>query len=394
MRRRFAYKGRHYHVVVQRLSPRIYLVVSRGRKPQTPYERAARKAFPDGSIVVTRRQKGKIITQVHRSLFRAIRGRVNIARRYGRSDARGERAQMKEMLESGRATLKLILGRRASELEEEIVTAKLEKIYLGLDGTRSFWKETAYEAVCAAMSPFDSLGRFNPGVRGNYLSTGTHGLEMRAVEIPQILPFIDFDLIVLMKERDRLLAICQEESAKYQQVLNSWIFRNPDADTAYLSKNFAGWVDKRERAIDPLVIMPFTRTAYHIKKDLAEAREFGAKSNWPAVERILKRIVASLKLRLFQPEIEKQVARLNMILEALKDKEDDRVNYLVIDWSHGVSSDIAVIRNEIRQNCSDRDFRNPVVRPLLTRLGNVSNLVYEKNWLEAKEETKAASALI
>ena len=393
MRRKFQYKGKAYHLIVERVTPRIFIIIARSRPPRSANERAARKIFPDGAVIITRRgRNGRIIPQVYRNIFDAIRGRINIERRYGKSKKHGERAAIQEMIKEGRKSLKQILGSRASELEEEIVSKSLEDLYFGLDGSRNIWKEVAYEAICAAMSPLDSLGRYNPGVRSLHLSTGTRGLEMRALEIPYILPYISRDLLHLMQKRDQGLGICEQELAKFEAVLESWLFKGHSP--AYRSKNFDKWINDRYLAIDLLTISPFIRTAYHVRKDLEEARNHGISARWAGVGAVVRRIIASLRLRLFQPQIEMQIARLNLILDILEGPENDREVYMFIDWSHGITSDLAIIRDAIRKDCKDKDFRNPVVRPILNRLSKATNSIYDKKWQAAKRELKAASKLI
>jgi len=395
IKKEYSVRGKKVYLTVVELTNRVYIVPPRLSRPAGEAQRRHRRAFPDGTIVITRHgDDDKVIPQFYKSVYDAVRSRLITRMRYGATMAPGEEQKVLDMVLEAKRNLDLLLGRGASEeLEREQMQERIAELAQKLKRSRNLWKEWAYEAMDAASDLFDSRGRFNPGAKATQITAARKRLRMRVMEIPLILSFITKDELALLEERDRHLEICRKVLGKVEVILESPVIMHPKKYQGRCSPQFDPWLDERANELRCIRILPFTKTRYHALRDIAIARAAGRKGDWVKAGRAFHRIARSLELRLVQPRLEEVLIKIDAMIYV--QNEDTK-------WSRSFVSDtrnklrifLGEVERHLKRNIDDRGFRKPVVKKLSADLDMASRMLYAGDLKTARADLKKAIAHI
>lgn len=376
---RFQVDGEYRKVtlVVEKLTPRVHVVLPRTVSVQNKAQAQARKDFPDGTVIILRGRSNRLVPQKFNDVYSAIRSRTLIRINYGGTHYSGEVDQTRDMIEKARSNLKVLTDHdRLEDFERNQVHVRLLELAGELEKKRNLWKETAYEMIDAASDRTDILGRLNPGAKAVQIRNGMENLELRLMEIPQILSFLDQDEKAMIREREAHITLCKTILRNYDLVLRSPLFKNPRSHINVSPSGFTDWADKRVAQVRLLKLAPFTRTRRHILMDMRASRALASRNDWENVGKVFNRIKNSLMLRLVQPRLEETLLKVSAMIEIMKNDPEwglEFANYR----RHALGDFLLDYRYYIMHNVDESGFRRPVLKPFLK---NLEKAAYRLSW--------------
>lgn len=394
IKKEYVVRGKRRYLTVVKLTNRVMIVPPRQSRPANAAQRRHRKDFPDGSIIITRRDAGKLVPQLYKSVYDAVRSRLLTRMRYGATMAPGEEQQLVEMVWEARRNLDLLLGKDAlEELERVQMQERLQELAQKLERSRNLWKEWAFVAMDAASDLFDSRGRFNPGAKAAQITAARKRLRMRVMEIPLILSFVTKDELALLEERDCHLEICRKILAKVEVIVESPVIKNPKKYEGQRSPQLNAWLDKRANELRCIRVLPFTKTRYHALRDIAIARKAGHEGNWVTAGRAFKRIASSLNLRLIQPRLEEVLIKIDAMIY-IQNENTEWSRSFVPFTRQKLRIFLGDVRGYIGVTIDDQGFTKPVVRDLCADLDMAGKMLYTGELQAARDHLKKAIAFI
>lgn len=373
MRHSYRFGDRKVNLNIIKLSPRVHVVVPRVVAPQSQAQVQARKEFPDGTVIILRNRRDHQVPQKFTDVYSAIRSRTLIRINYGGAHYPGEVDETRTMIEDARSNLKILTDRdQFEEFERSQVHLRLIELATGLEKKRNLWKETAFELIDVASDRTDALGRYNPGAKAVQVRHGMENLELRLMEIPEILSFLDQDEEALIREREAHISLCRQILGHYDRVLRAPLFKHPKRYTELGASGFDNWADKREAQVRHLTLAPFTKTRYHILMDMQAARTLASRDDWENVGKVFDRIKNSLMLRLIQPRLEEALLKVSAMVEIMK-KDPEWGLEFANSRRHALGNFLLDYRYYIQQNVDESGFRRPVLKPFLKNLEKAAN---------------------
>jgi hypothetical protein len=353
---------------VIKLTPRVHVVLPRTLPPKSAGQVKARKDFPNGTVIILRGRGDQPVPQKFADVYSAIRSRTLARVNYGATPYPGEEDKTRTMIEEARSNLRILTDRDQFDLfERSQVHARLIELSAGLEKKRNMWKEAAYELIDAASDRTDMLCRHNPGVKAVQVRHGMENLELRLLEIPQILSFLNQDEEALIREREAHIALCRKVLSHYDRVLRAPLFQHPKRYTELGARGFNDWADKREAQVRHLKLAPFTKTRYHILMDMEVARVLASRHDWENVGKVFDRIKNSLMLRLIQPRLEEVLLKVSAMIEIMKNDPEWGLEF-ANERRHALGDFLNDYRYYIKLNVDESGFRRPVLKPFLTNL--------------------------
>lgn len=377
---------------------RILAVQPRQRNANNDAEKQFRKKFPDGAVLISRRDErsNRLLYQVYRDgIYSAIRSRSRIRARYGNSHNGGEIKDMILNVNSARLYLeKLLRYTRLSDKDKKELSACLEQLSDVLETKRNIFKEIAHDYIELSADPEDSLGRVNPSVKCSQLSTGMRNLNFRLLEIPSIVKYVNRDQIRLMQERDRLMFTCKELGYRFLDVLGRPAMQNP---RRYKSRDFpklSGWIKKMMHSVDSLDLAPFTKTRYHALRDLGHALEAAEARDYVTIKNDFVKVKNSLGFKEAQFHLEEIIMTITLLLDELDANPSDRNKDWSVNRAFDLGGQIQPLRKRLNKILDDRNFRYRPKKRLIALLRDAEADLYSLRLDQAKQLLKSASNLL
>ncbi|MBU0649355.1 hypothetical protein KJ969_04655 [Patescibacteria group bacterium] len=380
-------------------SSRLYAILPRQRAARNKAEKDFRKKFPDGAILISRRDPqnpDRRKYQIHaHGIFSAIRGRSRIRFKYGNEWHGGEVRDVTLNINSARLYLEMLLNYcRLSPRRQFDIQACLEQLAQSLERKRNLFKAEAHDFIELSSEPEDSLGRVNPSVMCNQLATGMKNLIFRLLEMPGISEFINRDQVHLIAARDQHLTLCKMLDYRFCQALERPLMKAPHEYTSEPMPRLLQWLRCNIAEFQNITVAPFTKTRYHALRDLAQAYDFARARDYAAAKARLLVVRNSLRFKEAQFHLEEIILKVTLILDEL-DVDKSKRN---MDWSIGRSSDLGAnigdLRERLHKILDDRGFSFRPMNRLFAHLGEAEEYLYTLKLEAAKDELKKASNLI
>lgn len=380
-------------------SPRMLVVVPRQHEARDKQQKDFRKKLPDGAVLISKHEENnpeKRFYQIYKDgVYTAIRSRVLIQKQYGNRYDGGERGALHLNINSARMHLEALLHyRELSREQRDEVHVCLEELATLLELKRNLHKSVAHDFIELSAEPQDSLGRINPGVCCNQLSTGMKFLNFRLLEIPNIMKYIGRDEALLIMIRDKHLTSCQQLYWRLQAILDRPVLKKPKKNQVLTHPELDPWIMRRVMEVSAWNIGPFSKTRWNTLRDLNEARLVAAQGDYVSMAKIFRRVVHSLRFKIAQFWLEDAILKVSLVIESLKQNPDENTDYYAMNRAGDLGEEMKRLRKRFSLVLDDRGFRRRPKARLIQCLDDAERAIGALEWPEAKDCLKAATAIL